>query len=241
MPFVGRGGADGGGSGVVRLMGGLGAAPGGGRGGPGGCGDCDTDCVSVMPDGLRDAGGGIGGFLPIGGGFGLNEAVLSDEDVVDVVEVVSVEANETGRRLLFNCATEGTAGAAPGGGGGGAPGGVGAAIGGRSGTVRLDVSGSDRYGELLAAPVSMLPLVLRSFGRPPASIPASCGGPLVPPALPPPLSPPPPPSLLLLARLGGGGASDGRFGMLGTGGAPPIGAGGPSDFLSRIGPDRSLI
>jgi len=218
-------------------VGGLGAAPGGGGGGTGGCEDGVTDCVSAMPDGLRDAGGGIGGFLPIGGGFGLNGTALSDEDVVEVVEEVSVEANETGRRLLFSWATEGIAGAAPGGGGGGPPGSIGAAMGGGRGAVRFDVSGSERYGELLSAPVSMLPRVLRSFGRPPASIPANCGGPPVPvPSPPPPL-----PSLLLLARLGGGGANDGRFGMPGTGGAPPIGAGGPSDFLSTIGADRSLI
>jgi hypothetical protein len=218
-------------------VGGLGAAPGGGGGGPGGCEEAVTDCVSAIPDGLRDAGGGMGGFLPIGGGFGLNEAALSDEDVVEVVEVVSVEANEIGRRLFFSWATEGIAGAALGGGGGGAPGGIRAAVGGCNGAVRFDVSGSDRYGELLSAPVSMLPRVLRNFGRPPASIPANCGGPLMSPPSPP----PPPPSLLLLARLGVGGASEGRFGMLGTGGAPPIAAGGPSDFLSRIGADLSLI
>ena len=221
-------------------MGGLGAAPGGGGGGTGGCEDGDTDCVSAMPDGLRDAGGGMGGFLPIGGGFGLNSTALSDEDVVEVVEVVRFEANETGRRLFFSWATEGIAGAAPRGGGGGPPGGIGAAMEGGCGAVRFDVSGSDRYGELLSAPVSMLPRTLRSFGRPPASIPANGGGPPVPLPSPPP-PPPPSPSLLLLARLGGGGANHGRFGMPGTGGAPPIGAGGPSDFLSKIGADRSLI
>ncbi len=85
-----------------------------------------------------------------------------------------------------------------------------------------------------------IPPDLRSLGIPPASIPPSCGA-----ALSPPLPPPDPPvSLLLLALFpSGGGASPlGRFGIPGTGGAPPIEAfEGPLETLPTIGAERSLI
>lgn len=95
------------------------------------------------------------------------------------------------------------------------------------------------YGELLSRPVSIPLPVFLSFGIPPASIPASCGGPDDPA---PPL-PSPAPSLLLRARLRAGGArlpGVGRLGMPGTGGAPAIGAAGAPSFLSSIGADRSF-
>lgn len=79
----------------------------------------------------------------------------------------------------------GSAGAPPGGGRGGLPGIAGAAPAGglgapKEGTFgaeddRTLFSGSDRYDESAAAPVSTAPRVLRSFGMPPANSPASCG------------------------------------------------------------------
>ena len=249
-PFVGMGGAEGGGGGAERLAGGgFGAEPGGRGGGGGalrGCGE-GTEADGARPDGFREAGGGIGGFLPIGG-FGLNDPPLSDEEVVDVVRVDTIDV---GRRLFFSAATFGIAGAAPGGGGGanpgilgGAPGGFGTEAMGSRGMALLVDSGSDRYGELLSAPVSMPAPVFRSFGMPPANIPANCGGPADAAVLRSSSSLSPPPSLLLRARFGGGGASDGRFGRApspGTGGAPLIGAAGPSDTLPSVGADLSLI
>lgn len=198
-----------------------------------------TGGEGASPEGFRDVGGGIGGFFPSGGGLGLKDPPLSEDEVV---EVVSVETIDDGRRLFFHAAMDGTAGAALGGRGGaepgtrgGAPGGLGAEAAGGLGAVLFVLSGSDRYGELLSAPVSTPRPVFLSFGMPPAKIPANCGGSTNPPP------PSPTPSLLLRARFGGGGArlpGDGR--IPGTGGAPPIGAAGPSDFLSNIGADRSL-
>jgi hypothetical protein len=139
----------------------------------------------------------------------------------------------------------GPGGGAPGGLGGappgirGAPGGLGAEpVGGRGAELR-DVSGSERYGDLLSAPVS-IPPAFRNFGIPPANMPANCGGALFPPG-----APPSPPSLLLRARFcGGGGARlDGAVGLLaipGTGGAPIVGATGVG-LLSIMGAERSLI
>jgi hypothetical protein len=81
----------------------------------------------MLADGFLDEGGGIGGFLPVGGaGFGF--------DGVDPVE----EMEDTDdRRLFLNCPTFGTIGAAPGGRGGAEPGSLG------GGGARM-VSGSDR-------------------------------------------------------------------------------------------------
>ena len=83
------------------------------------------------------------------------------------------------------------------------------------------------------------PPVFLSFGMPPASIPASCGG-------APPPAPVSPPSLLLLALFGAGGARPGGAGgappglaMPGMGGAPMTGAAALS-FLSSTGADLSL-
>jgi hypothetical protein len=56
--------------------------------------------------------------------------------------------------------------------GGAAPGGFGADARGGRGADALEVSGSDRYGELLSAPV-FTPPALRNFGIPPANSPAS--------------------------------------------------------------------
>ena len=101
-----------------------------------------------------------------GGGLGF-PALNSNVDAVDIADV--------GRRLFFSAAIEGfpgmLGGAAPGS-RGGAPGGFGAEfIGGRGAELR-DVSGSDKYGEWLSAPVSTPP-AFRSFGIPPANKPPS--------------------------------------------------------------------
>jgi hypothetical protein len=106
--------------------GGLGALPGGGGGAAAGK-DEATD-----PDGFLDAGGGRGGFFPIGGaglGFGGVDPV---DDIEDTEE----------RKPLRNCATLGTVGAEPGGRRGAPPGTLGAE--GTGGAARV-VSGSERY------------------------------------------------------------------------------------------------
>jgi len=169
--------------------------------------------------------------LPSGGGFG-----LLSESVLGLVK----EDARTGFRNCDNDGTTGAEGADPGGRGGADPGkrgGRGAdAIGGRGAC--LPDSGSERY-DGLSLPVSTAPLVLRSFGMPPANIPASCGAAVAndPPSCPP--------SLLLLPRCPAedGGAKllgAGRDGMPGTGGALAIGADGPFDDLETKGEDRSL-
>lgn len=140
-PFVGAGGADGGTGGVDRT-GGRGADDGGGGGALGGMRlVVEAEVNEDRPDGLRDVGGGMGGFLPSIGGLGFEDGILEDE---------AVDTTDDGLRLFRSAATFGGAGAAPGGGGGalpgtrGAPGGLGAEpIGGR-GTDALDVSGSER-------------------------------------------------------------------------------------------------
>lgn len=156
---------------------------------------------------------------------------------------------DVGLRLFLSAATPGggggrppgIGGAAPGG-GGAAPGGFGAAPRGGLGAELRDVSGSERYDELLSAPV-LTPPDLRNLGMPPANKPPNCGAAL---AAPPSLAASPPVSLLLLARFPGtGGASPvggaGARPMPGTGGAPPTGGPlGPSDTLPTIGADRSL-
>ncbi len=170
-----------------------------------------------LPEGFRDDGGGRGGFLPIGSaGLGLFATPRND-------------ATEDGRRLLLNCATVGGAGADAEGGTGGA---------------RMTVSGSERYGAWLSAPVFTFPPTFRSLGMPPARIPASCGGPDD--------DAPSPPSLLLLPLDPGGtgGASPPDCGLVcmpgtggappGTGGAPPGLTGGPSETLPTSGADRSF-
>lgn len=179
-----------------------------------------------MPDGLREVGGGIGGFLPIGGGgFGFIPILDATDDGLE-----SFSPPKTG----FN------GGRPPGmGGAGEAPGGLGADPRGGFGTELRDVSGSDRYGALpWSAPVLTPPAFL-SFGMPPANKPPSCGGAAIA------LSPPPV-SLLLRARLpppGGASPPGGAGGlpMPGIGGAPAIaGAAGPSETLPTVGADRSL-
>lgn len=236
----GKGGAPGGTGGVDRI-GGRGADEGGGGGALGGTRlVVEAEVSADRPEGFRDAGGGIGGFLPIGGGFGFG-GVTSGAEAVDTMD--------DGLRLFRSAAILGGAGAAPGGGGGappgtrGAPGGFGAEPTGGRGTLALDVSGSDRYGEALSAPVSMpLPPVLRSFGMPPANSPPSCGAAPAASALPAPSLPAV--SLLLRTRPPGtGGARPlGGFGApaFGTGGAPTAVRAGPSDTFPTCGADRSL-
>jgi hypothetical protein len=178
--------------------------------------------------GFLDAGGGIGGFFPIGGGgLGLEIAISG----------VEYEACGDGRKEFLSADTPpGSGGAAPGG-RGGAPGGLGAAppglggataLGGGVDTLRDEGSGSESYAPVLTPPDFL------SLGMPPANSPPSCGGAadsMLPPAGPLPC----PWSLLLRALFGAGGLSPG------TGGAPPIG--GAASFvglLLTIGADRSL-
>lgn len=119
--------------------------------------------------GFLDAGGGMGGFFPIGGGsFGLETAISG----------VECEACGGGRKEFLRADTPpGGGGAAPGG-RGGAPGGLGAAppgtggaapLGGGDDTLRDEGSGSESY-----APVFTPPDFL-NLGMPPANSPPSCG------------------------------------------------------------------
>jgi hypothetical protein len=109
----------------------IGTRPGGlGAEDPGTGGADAGGGTSPDNDGLRDDGGGSGGFFPTGGGgFALKVDPSEDTDAVDV-----------GRSLLCNMLIDGTTGAAPGGGGGGAPPGTL----GTAGACDLIVSGSDR-------------------------------------------------------------------------------------------------
>jgi hypothetical protein len=130
--------------------------------------------------GFLDAGGGIGGFFPIGGGGLGFECAISG---------VECEACGVGRNEFLRADTPpGGGGAAPGG-GGGAPGGLGAAPGGKGGAAALgggvetllDVgSGSESY-----APV-LIPPDFLSLGMPPANSPPNCGAAdsILPPAGP---------------------------------------------------------
>lgn len=130
-----------GGGGGVRFEDGAGGGRGaleGGRGGAMG----GEGMPEAADEGFREAGGGIGGFFPTGGGgFGL---------LMDTVEPESWLYG-LGRRLFFNAATfGGGGGAAADGGNGGAPGGRGAdpfGMGGAFGELedglRLLVSGSE--------------------------------------------------------------------------------------------------
>lgn len=89
----------------------------------------------VVDDGFRLAGGGIGGFFPIGGGGLGFESAISGR-----------LAEEVGRRLLFNAAILGGTGAAPDGGNGGAPpGGLSPAALGAGGGGALGVLGADDF------------------------------------------------------------------------------------------------
>jgi hypothetical protein len=144
-PFELLVGGKGGGGGVDRT-GGLGAAPGGGGGAVGGTGE-SCGGVGASPEGFLDAGGGRGGFFPIGGaGFGF-PARLKDEN-----DAEEFGLSDCDRKLFLNAATPpGAWGAAPGGNGGAEPGTRGGApigfrldppIGGRGAELRV-VSGSD--------------------------------------------------------------------------------------------------
>ena len=167
----GNGGA-GGGFGALDEGGGSGAE-GGARlddEDVGGAGETEFGLGGIaVDDGLRDAGGGIGGFLPIGGG-GLGFEI----------ENSGVLATEVGRRLLFNAATLGGVGAAPEGGKGGAPpGGEGAApFGAGGGGAALGVEGDEDFLELVSGSESYMftpPPLFRNLGMPPANRPPNCG------------------------------------------------------------------
>lgn len=153
-----------------------------------------------------------------------------------------VDTTDEGRRLFLRAAIDGLGGGRAPGTGGAAPGGFGAAARGGFGAELRDVSGSERYGEEVSAPVSTPPPLFFSVGIPPANKPPNCGAALT---IPPP-PPSPPVSLLLLARLPGtGGARPpggaGGLPIPGIGGAPPIGGPlGPSETFPTCGADRSL-
>ena len=188
--------------------------------------------VAVEED-FRDAGGGMGGFLPIGGG-GLGFERGRSE----------VLAAEAGLRLFFNAATLGGEGAVTEGGKGGRPpGGLGALPLGAVGGGALGVAVGGDFLEFVSGSESYRftpPALFRSFGMPCANNPPSCGAESIPDAAeaaPPPIEPW---SLLLRARFCPGGAG-GRNPGAGTAGAPP--AGGPAFDelpLSMMGADRSL-
>ena len=125
----------------------------------------------------------------------------------------------------------GIAGAGIDGGRGAAP-----APNGRRGGAGVDVSESE-WAPSIPAPVLTPPRVFRSFGIPPASKPASCGGPsrLAVESCPA--------SLWLRARFpGAGGARPlGAFRPPGTGGAPDMGPPPPPDDFDKTAADRSLV
>ena len=177
---VGGGGAGGGAVRVVAGRGRTGTADDGRRGaliedegGGGGAGGTDG-----VEDGFLDAGGGMGGFLPIGGGgFGFPSPCISGVELV-------VEG--LGRRLFLKDATPAGGGGgggatAEGGRGGAPPGSLGAAPFGKGGfggvlldTARREfVSGSESY-------TLTPPALFRSFGMPPANMPPSCGADAMP-------------------------------------------------------------
>lgn len=239
-PLTGGNGGGGGAEGMPandaadRSTGGSRGAPDPGKGGAddgarldesGGGGGADG-IDDAVDEGFRDEGGGIGGFLPIGGGgLGL-EMLISGLDCVPP---------GVGLRLCFNAATDGICGAAAEGGKGGTPpgalkafptGGGGGALGAPADDFLAFVSGSESY---MFTP----PALFRNFGMPPANSPPSCGAESIP-------GPGPLPRSLLLRPRFGIAAVGGR--RPGTGGAPP--AGGPVELeglLSIIGADRSLI
>jgi len=208
----GRGAADGGGGGgaggACELK--VGGAEGGGGGGGGAC-----------PDGFRNVGGGIGGFLPSGGGFGFEDAILVVDarrgslaprspgrfGVDDVVLGVGLRPPFNAETVGFGAGPLGGIGGADPGTRGGAPGGFGAEPPGMAG-VRRAGSGSERYGDSVSAPVRTPP-DFRNLGIPPANMPPSCGAPPIE------ASDPPPTSLLALAL-----PESGLDKPPGTGGAP---------------------
>lgn len=120
---------------------------------------------------------------------------------------------------------------------------AGACLGGTGALGFCTVSLSDRYGELLFAPVSIPPAFFLNFGMPPANIPASCGGASAP--LPPPPKPPPE-SLELLGLFAptppgiGGTPKAGRPGTAGAVPRPPLGA-AELVLPATCGPDRSFV
>lgn len=228
-----EGGADGGGAGAAE-GGGGGGAPGAGAPGNG------VGLFDGAVEGFRDAGRG-GGFFPIGGGGPFIDA---DEPGLG-----------TSLGVLRRLAMAGGSAVAPGGGTGGLPGTAGAAPEGglgaeKAGTFgaeddRTLFSGSDRYDESAAAPVSTAPRVLRNFGIPPANSPASCGAASATTgagARSLPLW-----SLLLLALFPGTGGARPPGGLgappsPGTGGAPPIGGPPPPpDDFPTMGADLSFV
>ena len=212
---VGGGGAGDGGGGAKD--GGGGAEDGGGGaedggGGGGAPGECKRDAA----EGLREAGGGKGGFLPTGGG-GLGFPNGASETLEP----------RPGRGKFLCAATPdrtGGLGAAPLGAGGAGAGYL------RAGD---DVSGSESY--KLTPPV-----LLRNCGMPPANRPPSCGAAAMGPA--PLLFVPW--SLWLRARLWPGGLrlATAPGPGIGTGGAPEGGGAAEREdnLASTMGAERSL-
>lgn len=93
-----------------------------------------------LEDGLREPGGG-GGFLPIGGGGPLEEAVETEEGGLGAsLRPVFLRLATAG----LDAAEPGSGGRPPGIGGAAPPGGFGADIPGGLGTARDPVSGSER-------------------------------------------------------------------------------------------------
>ena len=167
----------------IAIGGGRGAEAGGGGGADGGRefrldggGGTNED-----EEGFRELGGGMGGFLPIGGGgLGLVTGSSGVDCMLDGV----------GRRWLLNAETLGGRGAAAEGGKGGAPPGNRGAGGGRDGGPPPGRGGAAPFGRTGALGALLLrilvvsgsesyrltpPPLFRSFGMPPANIPPNCG------------------------------------------------------------------
>lgn len=125
----GGGGAEGGARDVELELG-------GGGGGAGGILAVDDVGIVAVDDGFLDAGGGIGGFFPVGGGgFGL----FITEGISDVL---AAPEGIVGRRLFFNAAT---LGGALGGSGGAPPGAVGFSKDGPLGAGAVGILGAELF------------------------------------------------------------------------------------------------
>lgn len=127
--------------------------------------------AAVKFEGFREVGGGIGGFLPIGGG-GFFECPISGRD-----------AELVGRRLFLSEATDGICGAALGGVGGATPGIAGGSPPGLGGGAPLGLAGgagadgASFFGVVSGSESYRFtpPALLRSLGIPWANNPPNCG------------------------------------------------------------------